>query len=97
MTHSLLERSVQAVYIDRDRYYSEGNDAQIPVEFFASDSSPGSFEENQIIKIEVDTEEQHEYAYDGFKVRIVIVTYAGTMVGESARTCSSEYIDEAVK
>ena len=97
MANSLMERSVQAVYIYSNRYNGKGNDAQIPVKLLTSDRSLESFQEDKVINVEVDTEHQHKNAYDNFKVFVVIVTNAGAVVRETARAGSAEHIDETVK
>ena len=61
------------------------------------DSGLESFQKDQVVNVEVDTEEDHEHSQDGFKVLTVIVAYTCAVVRETACTGSSEHIDEAVK
>ena len=92
-----MERSVQAVYIDRDSYHGKGDDTKIPVKLLAFDSSFEPSKEDQVIKVKVYTKKDHEHTDDDFKIFIVIVSYTGTVVGETTGACSSEYIYETVK
>ena len=86
---------MQDVEGDGDR--GEAHNAKVGQHFLGAECIAETTQQQEIIEVKVDAEQQHEYADDDFKVRVIVRPHAESLVAETAGARRAEGVDERVE